>query len=167
MALLEPPDTFYLSAAVGWYELGNLAEARNELTRLSPAAQKHPDVLEVRWMFCAHQKAWEEALSVAQELVEQAPKRASGWLHKAYALRRAPSGGLSQAMTALLPASEKFPREPTIPFNLACYACQLNQLDEARAWLKKALKVGGKRKVRAMALADQDLEPLWGEIKEL
>ena len=51
-------------------------------------------------------------------LLRRAPSARSGWLHQAYALRRVPDGGVQKAWEALLPAFEKFPKEPTIPFNL-------------------------------------------------
>ncbi len=167
MQKLEPPDTHYFFAAIGWLELGNLTEAQVELAQISPAQQEHPDVLEVRWLFSAQQKHWEEGLQIAQTLLRRAPKRLSGWLHQAYALRRVPDGGVQKAWEALLPASDKFPKEPTIPFNLSCYACQLQQLDTARDWLKRAVAVGGKEKIKQMALQDSDLEPLWDEIRQL
>ena len=165
MQKLEPPDTHYFFAAIGWLELGNLAEARAELAQISPARQEHPDVLEVRWAISVEQKSWEEALQAAQALLRRAPERSSGWLHQAYALRRTPGGGLQKAWDALLPSFDKFPKEPIIAFNLACYACQMRQLDVARDWLQRALKIGGKGKIKAMALMDSDLEPLWEEIR--
>ena len=167
MQKLEPPDTHYFLAAIGWLELGNLAEARAELAQISPARQEHPDVLEVSWSLSAAQGLWAEALQVAQALLRRAPKRSSGWLHQAYALRRVADGGVQRAWEALLPAFEKFPKEPTIPFNLACYACQMRQLDIARDWLERTMAIGGKEKIRAMALKDSDLEPLWAEIRQL
>jgi len=167
MNKLEPPDTHYFLAAIGWSELGNLAEARAELAQVSPAQQEHPDVLEVRWAISAEEKHWEEGLQIAQALLRRAPKRSSGWLNQAYALRRVPNGGVEKAWEALLPAFDKFPKEPTIPFNLSCYACQLRQLDAARDWLKRAVAVGGKEKIKQMALKDSDLEPLWDEIRQL
>ncbi len=167
MRSLEPPDLHCLSAAVGWLELGNLAEAKAELARLSAAAQNHPHALEVRWLICAEGQCWEEALQVARAALQRAPKRASSWLHQAYALRRVPGGGLQQAFEALLPAFDKFPKESAIPFNLACYACQMRQLDTARLWLKRALALGDKERIKQQALADADLEPLWAEIREL
>ena len=132
MNKLEPPDTHYFLAAIGWLELGNIVEARAELAQISAARQEHPDVLELRWSLAAEQKRWEEALEVARALLRRAPKRSSGWLHQAYALRRVPDGGVQKAWEALLPAFDKFPKEATIPFNLSCYACQLGQLDAAR-----------------------------------
>jgi tetratricopeptide (TPR) repeat protein len=167
MQPINPPDLHYLSAAVGWMELGVPAEAEAELDRISAANQSHPDVLEVRWVILAQTRRWEKALRVAQSLLKCAPNRSSGWLHRAYSLRRVTQGGLQQAWDALLPAYEKFPEEPTIAYNLSCYACQLSQLEEARAWIKRALKIGAKPTIKAMALDDPDLEPLWEEIRAL
>ncbi|HXT41291.1 MAG TPA: tetratricopeptide repeat protein [Candidatus Angelobacter sp.] len=167
MQPLAPPDTFHLSAAVGWLELGDAREAVVELTKITRALQSHPDVLEIRWLIHAHEENWEEALAAARALVEGCPKRSSGWLHRAYALRRVKTGGLQAAWDALRPAFEKFPDEPTVPYNLACYACQMRRLDEARDWLQCAIKAGGKEKVKRMALNDDDLKSLWDEIKRL
>jgi hypothetical protein len=33
---LEPPDTHHVSAAIGWLELGNPAEAGEEIARITP-----------------------------------------------------------------------------------------------------------------------------------
>jgi predicted Zn-dependent protease len=167
MQKLEPPDTHCFSAAIGWLELGNVKEAKAELAHISAERQEHPDVLEVRWTIAAEEKRWEEGLQAAQALLRCAPKRSSGWLHQAYALRRIPGGSVQEAWDALLPAFDKFPKQPTIPFNLACYACQLRQLEVARDWLKRAMAVGGKEKIKRMALRDPDLEPLWEEIPRL
>jgi hypothetical protein len=165
MPLLEPPDTHHFAAAVGWLELGNPAEAKAELARITPECQKHPDVLELGWMLCAEQKDWAGGLEVARTLLECAPERPSGWLHQAYALRRAAGGTVRKAWDALLPAFEKFPGEFMIAYNLACYACQMQDLESARLWLKRAEKSCGQKKIKTMALADSDLEPLWNEIR--
>ena len=135
MQKLEPPDTHNFSAAIGWLELGLPAEARAELAQITPALQNHPDVLEARWLVAVEEKQWEEGLQIAQALLQQAPKRSSGWLHRAYALRRTPDGSVVKAWEALLPAFDRFPKEPIIPYNLACYACQMHQLDTARLWI--------------------------------
>ena len=166
MQSLGPPDTHFLSAAVGWWELGNVTEAKAELDRIAPLLRDHPDVLEVRWLIHAQDKNWEEGFTVAEKLVEVAPERSSGWLHRAYALRRVRRGGLQAASDVLLPAFERFPEEPIIPYNLACYACQLGRLEQARQWLQRAVKVAGKERIKFMALNDDDLALLWVEIKK-
>jgi hypothetical protein len=163
---LEPPDTHYFSAAVGWLELGNRIEARHELAQISQEQKTHPDVLELRWAICAEDENWQEGLAVARAQLENAPGSSSGWLHQAYALRRVPGGSIRQAWDALLPAFDRFPDEILIPYNLACYACQMEELDTARLWLKRALLSEKKKKVKAMALKDPDLRPLWEEMRD-
>jgi hypothetical protein len=164
---LEPPDTHLVAAALGWLGLGNLPEAKAELAQIGAARQFHPDVLEVRWLVSAEEERWEEGLQIARALLQNAPERSSGWLHQAYALRRVQDGGIKKAWEALLPAFDKFPREPIICYNLSCYACQMNQLEAARVWLKRAVVIGDKDKVKRMALQDSDLQPLWEEIQTL
>lgn len=169
MDKLEPPQVHYVSAAIGWLELGNLAEAKAELERIDREFYHYPQVLELRWSICAEEQKWREALEIARALVEGVPESPAGWLHQAYALRRVPDGSVKQAWTALLPAFDKFPKEPIISYNLSCYACQMNQLDAARVWFKRAIVIGGrkrKEKIKQMALEDVDLKPLWDEIRQ-
>jgi tetratricopeptide (TPR) repeat protein len=164
---LGPPDTHHLSAAIGWMELGNCTEALVELAKVAPTLSAHPHVLEVRWAIYAAAKNWAEALEAANLLLQSDSSRVVGWLHRAYALRRAPGGSIKSAWDALLPAVDRFPTEATIPYNLACYAAQMGQLDEARRWLRRAVVVGEGTTIKRMALADSDLEPLWKEVKDL
>ena len=164
---LEPSDIHRLNAAHGWLGLNSPADARAELDAIAPAQQSHPAVLETRWMLCAHEENWDDALLVAELELNTRPENSSGWLHRAYALRRTDGGGLAPAWEALLPAAEKFPTEPVIAYNLACYACQLNQLETARSWLQSAVKIAGKEDIQKMALVDDDLKPLWPEIEIL
>ena len=91
-------------------ELGNPAEAGAEIDQVSPRHQEHPDVLEVRWEIRAATRSWDAAFEAADRLVRHAPERHSGWLHRAYALRRASMGGLRQAYEALRPAFETIPQ---------------------------------------------------------
>jgi hypothetical protein len=164
---LELSDIHRLNAALGWLGLNSPADARAELDAIAPDQQTHPSVLETRWLVCAHEKNWRDALAVAEQELKSAPADSSGWLHRAYALRRVDGGSLTQAWEALLPAADKFPAEPVIAYNLSCYACQLNQQDAARDWLTRAIKAGGKDVIKKMALEDDDLKPLWPEIEKL
>ena len=168
VAELNQPDAFHLRAAVGWLELGNPAEAGEEIARISGNAIAHPDVLEVRWQICAATQSWDAAAPVAEELVAAAPKRVSGWIHRAYAIRRAANGGLQKAWDALLPAAKLFPKDPLIAYNLACYAAQFARLDEAWDWFQKAISLTDDLDaMKQMALADRDLEQLWERIRSL
>lgn len=168
MQPLEAPDPHYLSAAEGWLGLGNPKEAAAEWDRLSPDGQRHPAALEIRWQIFARVADWDGALEVARALVVAAPDECVGWLHRAYALRRATTGGLEQAWDALHPAADKFPEEDVVAYNLACYATQLGRPDEGWEWYLRAVQISGDgKRVKAMALRDDDLKPLWERIQAL
>ncbi len=154
-------DQHQLRAAVGWLELGNAIEALAELEQLSAAAKAHADTLEIRWLVLAEQRQWEAANEVGHALIAAAPERASSWLHHAYALRRSASGGLPAAFSALASVADKFPAEPTLTYNLACYSCQMERDPaETLTWLRRALACGEPKAILAMALQDPDLAPL-------
>lgn len=167
MQRLEPPDSHHLDAAIGWLGLKCVEEARKALAEIGPEHKNHPEVLSVRWSLSVYESQWDVALQIAGEELARTPDDAAAWLHRAYALRRVSGGGLPQAWEALLPAAKKFPAEPVIPYNLSCYACQMQQLDMARHWLQRAVMAGQKESIKKMALADEDLQPLWAEIEEL
>ena len=159
--MLAPPDRHHLSAAIGWLELGNHSEAGEEISRIAPEHLDDPDVLDVRWQICASGGSWDAALAAADRLIQAAPDRVAAWLHRAYSLRRSSNGGLQSAAEALRPAFDKFPKAALVPYNLACYACQLGQLDAAMDWLKHAMQRSDKSgAIKEMALADEDLRPL-------
>jgi len=165
---LPQPDLFHLRAAIGWLELGNPTEAGEEIARISPVVLEHPGVLEVRWQICAATQSWDAALALAEQLITVAPKEPAGWLHRAYALRRAKNGGVQKAWDALLPAAKLFPKDRLIPFNLACYAAQLARFDEAFDWFQRSSKSADDFEImKQMALADRDLEPIWERIRAL
>jgi hypothetical protein len=77
-------------------------------------------------------------------------------------------GGLQRAWEALRPGYDKFPKAEVIPYNLACYAAQMSRLDEAWEWLHKSMEAAGDvNAIKAMALADNDLNALWDRIRTL
>ena len=158
-----PPDTHHLTAAQGWLELENAAEAIKELEQISPESRKHPDVLEVRWAAEAKQLNWEECVRVATQLTQHAPGRSSGWIHRSFALHELKR--TKEAFELLLPSLSLFKGIWTIPYNLACYQCQLGQKEPALKFYAQALEIGGKS-VRDMALADADLAALHTEIAD-
>jgi TPR repeat protein len=66
----------------------------------------------------------------------------------------------------LIQAQKSFPKEAIIAYNLACYDCQLGDLDAAKAWLDKACTLGDVHKIKLMALQDPDLKLLWPDIRK-
>ncbi len=165
MSALEPPDSHHLNAAIGWMELGNAKEARAELDQVSAKNQSHPDLLEVCWSLCAQAREWDRALVLAERLVVEAPERCSGWIDRSYCLHELKR--TAEAREKLLPAAARFPEVTTIPYNLACYECQLGRLDRARRWLSLAMSIGKREELLAQALKDADLRLLWPELSRL
>jgi len=162
MKPLDPPDSFHVLAASGWVDLGNSAEAQLELEKVAPEWQKHPVVLQTKWLVYADQKQWEQAMRAAIELVETEPNEPLGWVHQSYALHELRR--TSEARDQLLRVIDRFPGNATMRYNLACYECQLGNLDQARTWLEQAYRAGERAEMQAMALKDVDLKPLWEEI---
>ncbi len=157
-----------LRAALGWLELGVPREALDELDRLPDQAQDTAEVLDVRWIILANLKDWDAAVLVSSKLIAVAPNHASSWLNHAYALRRATDGGLLAAFNVLARMASKFTDEPTIPYNLACYTCQLQRGGaETMAWFERALAIGNPAELIAMALKDSDLAPVRSLIEKL
>lgn len=162
MSNLGYPDCHFLNAAVGWIELGNPLEAFEELEKISPQAWFHADVLIVRWVIYAKARKWEVALHVARKVVELAPERPMGWISLAYSLNEL--NRTPEAWRALLEAVERFPKNGAIQFNLACYACKLGKMDEARHWLARSIEAAGREKIQARVRHRPDLQVLWNEL---
>jgi len=160
---LPPPSSHFLEAAVGWLELSNPREALAELSRIAPEFMDHPQVLEVKWQIFARTEKWDLSLPIAQVFCQVRPDLPQGWLHQSVSLYRL--NRTQEAWDLLLPMAKKFPRSWIIPYDLSCYACQLNRPDEGRTWLKKAFRLGDPKEVRLLALADTDLKALWPEIE--
>jgi tetratricopeptide (TPR) repeat protein len=162
---LEPPDSLHVQAAEGWLGLGNQAEASEELKKITPELRSHPEVLSVRCEVYAAGRKWEMALEIATALIQLDTESPAGWVHRSYALHELKR--TTEARDNLMRVVEKFARNTTMLYNLACYECQLGRLTEAKEWLRKAFIIEGAKQIKLAALEDPDLEPLRGEIEEM
>ena len=79
------------------------------------------------------------------------------------ATRRA--NDLNAARDILVASLSKFPREAIIYYNLACYDCQLGEIDSARQYLKQAFRIDPNW--ISQALEDEDLKPLWDSLQAM
>lgn len=160
----EPPDSHYLNAAEGWLGLGNPVEASAELERINPQLRVHPDVLRLQCEIAMRAEQWEAAFDSAQAMIQLAPERPEGWTNRSNALHFLKR--YEQAYACLLPALATFPDQPHLRYNLACFCSRMNRLDEARKWLDQAFSMAGGKALRAVAMRDPDLEPLWKELAQ-
>ncbi len=123
-----------------------------------PAEQGHlPPVLQVRMEIYRCMKKYDGMATIAKHLTKEIPDDSQNWISLAYAQRR--HLDLETAEKTLLEAQKRFPEEAAIPFTLACYACQLGRLDEAREKLAKAIEM--EPAFKDAALEDEDLKPIW------
>ena len=88
MKPLEPPNSFHLSAAVGWLALGDPIQAAEELEKIDCGLRSHADVLEVRWQIYANAEKWNTCADIGNAIIELDPDRPFGWISRACALRR-------------------------------------------------------------------------------
>lgn len=163
MSDLPFPDAHHVRAAVGWMELGDPDSAAAELARVRPEFDHSPDVLTVRWHLHSHHRDWESALQTASQLIQVAPNDVDGWIHRSFALHELRR--TREASDRLLEAEPLFPEHPILRYNLACYACQLGDLDAARQWLERARQLSSAEFIREIALDDPDLAALHDEIR--
>ncbi len=145
-----------LSHAQGYLGLGMVNEAAGELDRIAPAEQELPEVLALRSAVLQAQENWPALRDVARIFAQRAPGEPGAWITWAYATRRAES--LAAAEEILLEAERRHPNEPTIQFNLGCYACQRGDLAAARRRVDRAIAL--QPKFGEAAATDPDLAPL-------
>lgn len=162
---MDQTDRFHLNAASGWLGLGDYDSAIAELEQISSPMREHPEVLSAQLEIFEAEKSWESLLPVAEKLLQQFPGLDSVWIHRSFALHELKR--TQEAFDVLLPAAGKFPKRWLIRYNLACYCSQLGRPDEALRWLQQAMKLAGKKEIKAMALGDPDFAPLRKEIRAL
>src|ERR1700709_1902992 len=98
-------------------------DANAEPEQIDAFNRAAPEVLAVRVVIFHGLKKWDAPQVVAARLVELEPGNIQWTVSPAYATRRAVS--LRAAKDILFAALPRFPGEAIIPFNLACYLCQL------------------------------------------
>ena len=87
------------------------------------------------------------------------PEDPLAWVHRSFALHELKR--TAEARDNLLRVVDRFPNDGTMRYNLACYECQLGNLERARGWLDKAFQLPDAAKLKLAALEDPDLQPLW------
>jgi predicted Zn-dependent protease len=146
----------HLSHAQGYLALGMVEEAAAEIERITGPDAQSLQVISVRLAVLHEQKNWPVVRDVASELICRTPDEPSIWVTWAYATRRADS--LAAAEKILLNAERHHPTDPTIQFNLGCYACQRGDLVEAQTRVDRAIALD--KNFAELAATDPDLAPL-------
>ena len=158
---LSEETQWHLQRADGYLDLSMVKEAREELDKIPEICRQHPGVGQIELRLAMADSRWAAAEKLAQELCSTFPDEPGYWIQLAYAVRRAST--IDRAREVLREIQPRFPSVSVIPFNLACYECQLGQTDDAKKYLRTAIALDPQ--CRDMALEDSDLEALWPEIE--
>jgi predicted Zn-dependent protease len=146
-----------LAYAVGYLSLDLHAEARAELVDLPPEFLTTPPPLQLRIEIAMAGNAWAEVVELAPDLVAADNAAERPWIAWAYALRELQR--IPEAQEILLTGRRLITDPgPIVDYNLACYACLLGELAEARALLADVC--ARDPAWREIALADSDLDAL-------
>lgn len=153
-----------LEYARGYIGLGMLKEAAQELAPIDPTAARSPEVVRVYVDYYMESKEWDKVVAVAPVVCEASPEDDGAWIAWAYACREL--GQVSEAQAVLRRAEPRHGETcAVLHYNLACYACLLGDMDEARRRLVRAFAMNADWK--AEALQDRDLQAMWSEIEAI
>jgi len=150
-----------LEYAKGYIELGMIKEASEELEAISNEARTTVEVQRVHVDLYMEAKRWDQVVNAAKPVCEATPTDDGAWIAWAYALRELQR--VKEAQDVLLRAEPLHGATcAVLHYNLACYACLLGQMQEARRRLSLACKMDENSK--AAAMEDDDLRALWDDI---
>lgn len=153
-----PPDCLWrLRKSDGYMDLKMWDCADAELARVPAAFRGTTLYRQLLLRLALERNRWSDAAELADALRQSEPDQACHWVQLAFATRRLQ--GIEAARSILREAHDRFPREAIIPFNLACYECQLGDQETALRYLREAESL--EPSCRALALRDCDLAPLW------
>jgi Flp pilus assembly protein TadD len=147
----------HLAYAAGYLQLGMLAESRAELENLTPEVLATPAALSLKLELAMAEEDWLEVLGRALELVAYDNTEERPWIAWAYALRELQR--IEEARETLLTGARLI-KKPSllVAYNLACYACLLGDLPDARRLL--ATVYARDESWRDIAREDDDLAAL-------
>lgn len=156
-----PPEK-HLTYSLGYLQLGLIEEAREELSALPPDFLASPPALSVRLEIAMASENWDEVIALAPELVGHDATQERPWVAWAYALRERER--IAEAQETLLAGARLVPNpSPLVAYNLACYACLLGDLAEAKRLLANVF--ARDKSWRDVARDDPDLAPLFSSPK--
>jgi predicted Zn-dependent protease len=158
----ELPDDvrWHLQRCDGFLDLKMLDKARVEIEQIDAAHHQSDPFIEAGLRLAMAENRWNDAAQFARTLSERQPDNPVFRVQLAYAVRRGES--IEAARDILLDAKKRFPKAAVIPFNLACYECQLGHTDAAMTFLEKAFKLDAH--FREQAFDDDDLKPVWDRL---
>jgi predicted Zn-dependent protease len=151
---------WHIQRGDGFLDLKMIDRAREELEQVGKFDRRCDAYIEAALRLAMADSRWNDAAQFARTLIDRRPNEPAFLVQLAYAVRRGES--IEAARDILLDAGKRFPKVAVIPFNLACYECQLGHADAAMSFLQKAFKLDAS--CREQALEDDDLKPIWDKL---
>jgi predicted Zn-dependent protease len=150
-----------MTTCQGYLELGMPAEALREIKALPETVATQPVVLEMHVVVLIRAERWKAALRMARLLCREQPSQPAGFIHTAFCQHAL--GDTVGARETLLKGPHTLQREGTYFYNLACYDAVLGNLDSARQYLARSIRLD--KRFREFARKDRDLAALHAELK--
>jgi tetratricopeptide (TPR) repeat protein len=151
---------WHIQRGDGFLDLKMIDKARQELEQVGTFDRRCDSYIQAALRLAMADGQWSNAVQFAHTLIERRSNEPAIYVQLAYSVRRGES--IEAARDILLDARKRFPKVAVIPFNLACYECQLGHPDEALALLEKAFKLDAS--FREQAFEDDDLKPIWDRL---
>jgi tetratricopeptide (TPR) repeat protein len=149
-----------LRAAQGYYELGMLEEAWDEVLSIEPTHQDERSVLHVKLLLQLKSGQWDMALETSRCLCEIDPDDYMGYIHAAYCLHE--MGKTLEARQLLMAGPRSLREKAVYYYNIGCYEVTLGRLEKGRRNLEQSFEID--RHLVAVARQDPDLADLWDVI---
>jgi predicted Zn-dependent protease len=159
---LDSADAHRLQAAIGYWELGLADDAVRELDEITLHAQQHAEILQLRQAILMEREQWDEALRMAEVLCRLEPEETDHWIKIGFCLHELKR--TSEAKDRLLAGPPALRECAIFYYNLACYECQMGQVQAAWLLLERAVQLD--TTFQQIAKTDRDLAPLWDKKSE-
>ena len=142
-----------LQVVHGYYELGMLEDAWEELREIEKSFPATPAILLTKILLHVKAKQWENALELSGRLRHMEPNSGAGYIHGAYCLHELDR--TVDALDLLESAPDALRDEAIYHYNKGCYQAALGDVDTARSCLSKSFDLDGR--LLAVARKDPDL----------
>jgi len=152
-----------LEPFVGYFDLGMLREAGEELENLPAEVKDDPMVLLARMEWLMEMEHWEEGASFGKSSCNLWPRLDEFFFKTAYCLHEMKR--TQEAKETLVGAPLSIRKGALYFYNLACYETQLGNMEEAKSLLKTCFRKDSD--YRDESMADPDLTPLKAFLKDL
>ena len=145
-----------LQVVHGYYELGMLEDAWEELREIEKSFPATPAILLTKILLHVKAKQWEDALELSGHLRHMEPNSGAGYIHGAYCLHEL--GRTIEALDLLDSAPDALRDEAIYHYNKGCYQAAIGDRDSALTCLERSFVLD--EELVKVARKDPDLAEL-------